>query len=289
MLKPSATATRTGYAYAAATVLIWSGFVLLSRMASKSSLNGNDLTALRYATAAAILLPAWWFKWRVPLFQVRMLLLALIGGLGYALTAYWSFHFAPAAHGAVLLSGMLPFFVAAAAWLILREPPRAALRHALLCIAAGVACLALHSLDGLAQSWPGDLLMLAASACWAVYSVLVRRWGYAPAETTIGVALLSALVFLPVYCLLLPKGIASAPLSAVITQALYQGVFVAIIAMVMYMQAMARLGPLKLGTAMATVPAIAGIGATLLLGEPFSLWLVAGLVLTSVGAWLGTR
>jgi drug/metabolite transporter (DMT)-like permease len=131
--------------------------------------------------------------------------------------------------------------------------------------------------------------MLSASLSWAIYTVLVRRWGFAPAETTIGVTLLSALCFLPVYALLLPKGIGQAPLAALVLQGFYQGVLVAIVAMVLYMQALARLGPMRLGTAMATVPAIAGIGATLALGEPFSLWLVAGLVLTSLGAWLGTR
>lgn len=281
--------SRSGYAYAAATVLIWAGFVLLSRMAGTSALNGNDVVALRFGIAALILLPAWWWKWRVPLFNRRVFLLMLTGGLGYTLAAYWSFRFAPAAHGAVLLSGMLPFFVAAVTWLLLGEPPRPRLRHALICIALGVLCLARHSLGGLAQSWPGDLLMLGASLSWAFYTVLVRRWAYAPAETTIGVTLLSAVLFLPLYFLLLPKGIALMPLSTVMLQGFYHGVLVAIVAMVLYMQALARLGPTRLGTAMATVPAIAGIGATLLLGEPFSLWLVGGLVLTSLGAWLGTR
>lgn len=287
---PSAAATlRTGYAYAAATVMIWAGFVLLSRLAGKSALNGSDIVALRFATAAAILFPFWCFKWRVPLLDRRLFLLALTGGVGYTLAAYWAFRFAPAAHGAVLLSGVLPFFVAGVAWVLLGEPPRARLRHALLAIAAGVGCLAMHSLGGLAQSWPGDLMLIGASILWAVYTVLVRRWGYAPVETTIGVTLISAVVYLPVYLLLLPKGIAHAPLSAIVLQSLYQGVLVAIVAMVLYMQALSRLGPLKLGTAMATVPAIAGTGATLLLGEPFSGWLLAGLVLTSIGAWLGTR
>lgn len=282
-------ALRSGYAFAAGTVLIWSGFVLLSRMAGKSSLNGNDLVALRFATAAAILFPFWVCKWRVPLLDARLLALALAGGLGYTLLAYWSFHFAPAAHGAVLLSGVLPFFVAGVAWALHGEPLRPQIRHALVPIAAGVACLALHSLNGLGESWPGDLMLLAASLLWAVYTVLVRRWGFSPVETTMGVTLLSAALFLPVYVFLLPKGIGHAPMSAIITQAFYQGVIVAIVAMVLYMQALSRLGPLRLGTAMATVPAIAGTGATLILGEPFSLWLIAGLVLTSIGAWLGTR
>ncbi len=282
-------ALRSGYVFAAGTVMIWSGFVLLSRMAGKSSLNGNDLVALRFATAATILLPFWVCKWRVALLDRRLLMLALTGGLGYTLLAYWSFHFAPAAHGAVLLSGALPFFVAGVAWALHGEPLRPQIRHALVPIAAGVVCLALHSLKGLGESWPGDLMLLGASLLWAFYTVLVRRWGFSPVHTTIGVTLLSAVLFLPVYLLLLPKGITNAPLNAIITQAVYQGVIVAIVAMVLYMQALSRLGPLRLGTVMATVPAIAGTGATLLLGEPFSLWLVAGLVLTSVGAWLGTR
>lgn len=281
--------SRSGYAFAGATVLIWAGFVLLSRIAGRSELNGNDIVALRFGTAALILLPAWWFKWRVPLFNRRMLALMLSGGLAYTLAAYWSFRYAPAAHGAVLLSGMLPFFVAGVSWAMLGHPPGPRLRHALLCIGAGVAALAVHSMAGLGESWPGDLMMLSASLSWAIYTVLVRRWGYAPAETTIGVTLLSALCFLPVYLLWLPKGILAAPPATLAVQALYQGVLVAIVAMVLYMQALARLGPLRLGTVMATVPAIAGIGATLVLGEPFSLWLVAGLVLTSLGAWLGTR
>lgn len=280
---------RSGYLYAAACVLIWSGFVLLSRVAGKTALNGFDLTALRFGTAAVLLLPAWLFWKRVPLFNRRMLVLVATGGVGYAVVVYSSFRFAPAAHGAVLLSGILPFFVAAMTWLLLGDPLRPTLKKALLLIGLGVSSLAIHSLHDLATSWPGDLLMVTASCLWAVYTVLVKKWGYSPWETTIGVALLSALLYLPVYVLLLPKGLTQVPMAAIALQAFYQGVLVVIVAMLLYMQALVRLGPTQLGAVMATVPAVAGIGATLALGEPFSLWLVAGLVLTSLGAWLGTR
>lgn len=280
---------RSGYLYAAACVLIWSGFVLLSRVAGKTALNGFDLTALRFGTAAVLLLPAWLFWKRVPLFNRRMLVLVATGGIGYAVVVYSGFRFAPAAHGAVLLSGILPFFVAAMTWLLLGDPLRPTLKKALLLIGLGVASLAIHSLHDLATSWPGDLLMVTASCLWAVYTVLVKKWGYSPWETTIGVALLSALLYLPVYVLLLPKGLTQVPMAAIALQAFYQGVLVVIVAMLLYMQALVRLGPTQLGAVMATVPAVAGIGATLALGEPFSLWLVAGLVLTSIGAWLGTR
>lgn len=280
---------RSGYLYAAACVLIWSGFVLLSRVAGTSALNGFDMTALRFGTAAILLLPLWLFWKRVPLFNLRMAVLVATGGIGYSVVAYSSFHSAPAAHGAVLLSGILPFFVAVLAWRLLDQPLSPNLKSALLVIAFGVSALAMHSLHDLATSWPGDLMMITASLLWGLYTVLVKKWGYSPWETTLGVALLSALIYLPIYALLLPKGITLVPLSAIIMQAFYQGFLVVIVAMMLYMQALARLGPTQLGAAMATVPAVAGIGATLALGEPFTAWLLAGLILTSMGAWMSTR
>lgn len=285
----SASSARSGYFYAAACVFIWSGFVLLSRIAGKTALTGFDLTALRFGTAAVLLLPAWLFWKRVPLLTPRMFMLVATGGIGYAVTVYSSFRFAPAAHGAVLLSGLLPFFVAALTWRLLGEPLRPSLKQALLLIGLGVASLAIHSLHDLGSSWPGDLLMIAASFLWGLYTVLVKKWGYSPWETTLGVALLSALLYLPVYVLFLPKGLSQVPMATIWLQAFYQGVLVVIVAMVLYMQALVRLGPTQLGAVMATVPAVAGIGATLALGEPFSMWLVVGLVFTSLGAWLGTR
>ncbi|MDP2229218.1 MAG: DMT family transporter [Moraxellaceae bacterium] len=280
---------RSGYLYAAACVLIWSGFVLISRVAGKTPLNGFDLTALRFGTAAVLLLPVWWRWARVPLFTPQMLVLVATGGIGYALLVYSSFRFAPAAHGAVLLSGLLPFFVTAVAWWRLKEAPRQSLWQALVCIALGVGALGWHSLKDLSQTWPGDLMMVGASFLWALYTILVKQSGFTPWQTTTGVALLSALIYLPVYALLLPKGITAVPLHDVLVQAFYQGVLVVILAMLLYMQAMVRLGPTRLGAVMATVPAVAGISATLILGEPFTAFLVAGLVLTSAGAWLGSR
>lgn len=284
-----AISARRAYLYASAAVLIWAGFVLVSRIAGTSALNGFDLAALRFGIAACLLLPFWWWRLRIPLFTGQMLALTLTGGVGYALTVYWSFRYAPAAHGAVLLSGLMPFFIAALAAWLLHQPLSRHLWWSLLLIAIGVGCMARYSLGSLAQSWPGDLMMILGSILWSVYTVLVRRWAYSPWQTTTGVALLSALLYLPVYLLFLPKGLAQTPMLTLLWQGLYQGVLVVIVAMFFYMQAIARLGPTRAGTFMATVPALAGTGATVLLGEPFSLWLVLGLVFTSLGAWQGSR
>jgi len=286
-------ADRAGYAYAAVVVTFWAGFVLVSRLGGTSDLSPFDITALRFGTAALLLAPAWMFWRRVPLFTPQMLVLALVGGLGYSLSVYGGFRYAPAAHGALLVSGLLPFGVAFMVWRLLGEVPQPSMRRALWLIAAGVACLAMdiagrEDLPG-ATTLLGDALLVCASLCWALYTVLIRRWGYGPWETTIGVALLASLLYLPVYALLWPDAILRANPEGVLLQALYQGVIVVIVAMVLYMQAMQRLGPARLGAMMALVPALAGIGVSLLLDEPLTAWLVAGLLLTSTGAWSGVR
>lgn len=284
---------RAGFAYASIVIALWSGFVLVSRIGGTSELSPLDITALRFGTAALVLLPAWLFWKRVPLFNLRMLVLALIGGIGYSLSVYAGFHYAPGAHGALLVSGLLPFMLALFVWLLLGETPRRQLKYGLLLIAAGVGCLAFDTFSRGGEHGGsialGDALLVAASLCWALYTVLIRRWGYQPWETTIGVALLAGLLYLPVYVLILPSSLAQAPMMTVLLQAVYQGIFVVIVAMVLYMQALVRLGPARLGAMMAMVPAIAGTGVSLVLDEPLTVWLIAGLLLTSSGAWVSVR
>lgn len=278
-----------GYVLAGTTVLLWATFVLLSRVAGKSNLNPYDLTALRFSVAAVVLFPVWIFWKRVALFNVQMVSLALLGGLGYSLGAYSGLSIAPASHGAVLLSGVLPFFMTIMAYVVLGEHPTPSRYVALSVIAVGVLCMAFYSLNNLQQSWRGDLLLIFSSALWALYTVLVKRWSKTPVEVTMGVALLSALIYMPVYLFLLPKNIQHAEWSAILLQGIFHGILVVIVAMLFFMQAMQRLGPTRLGAVMAMVPAIAGLGAVSILHEPFSWLLVAGLVFTSAGAWLGSR
>ena len=45
----------------------------------------------------------------------------LFGGIGYSVFAYAGFVYAPAAHGSVLLPGMLPFWTALLSVVLLRE------------------------------------------------------------------------------------------------------------------------------------------------------------------------
>jgi drug/metabolite transporter (DMT)-like permease len=281
--------SKSGYFFVAGAVLIWSGFVLVSRMGGTSVLNAFDIAALRFAGAVLVLLPIWCFWKRVPLFNKTMLSLAATGGIGYSVVVYFAFKHAPAAHGAVLISGLLPFFVPLVAFILLREPPRRSLRVALPIIALGMICLGVDIFSRSENTLFGDLIMISASLIWAFYTILAKRSGLSAWDMAIGGGLLSALLFLPVYLLFLPKAIMLAPAKDIVLQMVYQGVFVAVVAMVFYMAAVTRLGAARTGACMAVVPAVAGIGASLILGEPLDAWLVSGLLATSAGAWLGGR
>ena len=113
----------TGYAAALGVVLIWTGFILISRWGGKSALTGYDVLALRLGTAAVLLLPFCrdlpWSVWR----DRRLWTLAGLGGVLYGVLVYTAFKFAPAAHGGILLPGMQPFLVTALLWGWLGERP----------------------------------------------------------------------------------------------------------------------------------------------------------------------
>jgi drug/metabolite transporter (DMT)-like permease len=281
-----------GYLAALTTAVIWAGFILISRLGGKTGLTGWDIVALRLGTASLVLLP---LSLRLPAGtwrDARLWTLATLGGLIFLTFVYAGFKLAPAAHGGILLPGMQPFLVTALAWWLMgTRPPRQRL-WALLPIALGVICVAMPQILG-AHNGPstlgGDALLLGASLAWAAYSVLVKKWTYDPWLLTRFVALASALLYLPVYLLALPKGLDTVPLSMLVLQGLYQGLGPTILAMILFLRAVAILGAERTGAIVALVPVMAGLGAVPLLGEPLTVWLVAGLLLVSAGAFLAAR
>lgn len=281
-----------GYTAALATVVIWAGFILISRLGGKTALTGWDIVALRLGTASLVLLPFSFTlpagTWRNP----RLWTLSALGGLIFLVLVYAGFKRAPAAHGGILLPGMQPFLVTALAWVLLGSRPSRQRLWCLVPIALGVACVAAPQLIGVHEgpsTLTGDALMLTASLAWAAYSVLVKKWVFDAWLLTRFVALSSALVYLPIYVLFLPKGLEAVPWSMLVLQGLYQGLGPTIVAMLLFLRAVAILGAERTGALVALVPVLAGLGAVAVLNEPLTAWLVAGLALVSLGALLSSR
>jgi drug/metabolite transporter (DMT)-like permease len=281
-----------GYAAALGAVLLWAGFVLVSRMGGRSALTGWDIVALRMSVAALVLLP---FSlqlpgrtWRDP----RLWTLALVGGLASQIFVYCGFKYAPAAHGGILFSGTQPFLIPLLGWLLVGTRPDRARLLALVPIAAGVLCLALPLVkagEEHASVLFGDVLLLGSGIAWACYSVLARAWGFDVWLLTRFMAIAGCAAYLPIYLAFLPKGIESAPGSAIVLQGLYQGIGASVVAMALFLRAVALIGPERTGVMTTFVPVLSGLAAVPLLDEPLTPSLVAGLVLVSAGAFLAAR
>ena len=279
-----------GYLAAFATLLMWAGFSLISRLGGKSVLTPYDIFALRLITASIVLLP---FLRSMPVrawADKRLWLLTFLCSLIYCPLAYTGFKFAPAAHGAILLSGMQPFLISAVAWLLVGSRPNRIRSIGLGLIGTGIICAAMPYLTEWSPDYAfGDLLILLSSVCWAFYGVLAARWKYSPWTLTRAIAFGSSIVYLPIYWLWLPKEMSTAPLSMIIIQGAFQGISATILAMLTYLKSLELLGPERTASFLALVPVVIGVLAVPLLDEPLTPWLGSGIVFVSLGSYVASK
>ena len=280
-----------GYLAAATVVVFWSGFNIVSRLGGRSVLTPYDLAALRFAVSALLLLP-FLLRLRFAATLMQLAILSACGGLGYALLVYWGFSLAPAAHAGILVNGGIPFATVLVAWLALGVRPAARTLLALALAGLGIALISYESLVNEVPTsgprWLGDLFFLAAATAFAIFGLLLKRWRIRPLEAVVGVAVIAASSYLPVYLLFLPKALSAAPASVLLLQGVYQGIIAAVLAGLLYTYANLTIGPMKASLMLALVPGISALAAVPLLGEELSMATLLGVALVTGGAVLGT-
>ena len=324
-------AKTVGVSAAIVTVLIWAAFIVIARASADPSrgatLTPFDIGLARILGASAVLLPWGWWLVRndraqalacqavtaaravatVPrqssLFGLSPLSLrvsatvGVFGGLLYALLAYSGFVFAPAAHASVLLPGGLPLWTALLALLVLGDRITVARALGLAFIIAGCLLVGgaslLHAFDG-GDVWKGDVLLMLASMCWSIYSVLARRHALDAVRATIAITAFAFFIYVPVYGLLLalhavPSHFLTAPLRDVLIQMLFQGVGSVVIAGITFTKMIQYFGPVRSTMITALVPSLSALTAVVFLGEPLSWSLWAGLALVTLGILFGVR
>ena len=287
----AAARSRSGWIAVFLTICIWTGFILVTRHGGTGVLTSWDVTLLRFGLGALI---AVFFLPRIALPPIQVIVLfSLFGGIVYAVAVYAAFRMAPAAHASVLLPGALPFLTAIIGWLWLGQKPLKERRIALVVVFAGIVLTAADSISHGPQLTRvqilGDLLFLCGSSSWAVFTLLLGRYPIEPLAATVATTLGSAVMYLPVWWLFLPSTLGQAPISEIAVQAMYQGVLVVFVAMLLYAFAVRRLGSQTVALLMAFVPVISALAAVPLLGEPLSLLTLAGLGAVTAGAILGVR
>lgn len=275
-----------GYLYVLVTMCVWGGFTLLSRLNATWNISAWDVTALRFALAFCILMPILIYRKNTDfLWHKEPVILALFGGVAYCLSAYSAFIYAPAAHAAIFLNGCIPLCTAVAAFLIYKQPFD---RHIWASLSIMMLALALMGYLLSQQSGNpfgiGDGLFFLAAVWWGIFTVLLRQSTLTAWQAMCSVAIWSAIIYLPIYLLFLPKQLGDAQIEHLVIQTLFHGVLVVIVATLAYVEAIKRLGAFKTGSLVTLAPFVAAILAVPLLNEPLSLAIVCGLIGMGVGA-----
>ena len=280
------TARTQGYLFVCITMCIWGGFTILSRLNLHWHVSAWDLVAMRFAIAFIILMPVLMYKKDLAfLWHPRPVILALTGGLAYCLTVYTAFLHAPAAHAAIFLNGCIPLCTAVAAYLLFKQPFD---KHTWLSLSIMLSALALMSylmLHEQASAFGlGDILFFLSAVWWGIFTVLLKQWKLSAWHSMASVAIWSALIYLPIYILFIPKHFQEAEPVHLLVQGVFHGVLVVIIATLTYVAAIERLGAFKTGSIVTLAPFIAAIIAVPLLNEPLSPAIMCGLVGMGIGA-----
>jgi drug/metabolite transporter (DMT)-like permease len=284
----------------------------VARASASHTLLPLDIAFLRILGAGSVLLP-WgiWLNWRTkktsagtgsllgfsPL-PLRITLIAgFFGSTLYATLAYSGFFFAPAAHASVLMPGSLPLWTSLIAWFLLSEKPHRWRLLGLACILTGDLFVGgaslLHAFSG-GESWRGDLLFMAASICWSVYTVLMRYWHLDAVRATIAITVFSVLFFVPIYATAafaqwVPSHLSQASWQEMLFQAIYQGVGSVVISGITFNLMIRQYGPVRSTMITALVPGLSAMGAVLFLGEPMQMNLLIGLSLVTCGILFGVK
>jgi drug/metabolite transporter (DMT)-like permease len=286
---PGVRERRLGYASAIAVLFLWVGFLLTARLSQKQDMTPWDIAALRYGGAflGAAILAAWFGLPRLPPF--RMAAIVATAAFGFPLFAYHGFALAPASHGAVLNAGMLPFYTAALGLLLLNEGWTRWRAISLGVVGLGIALLGLDTLGHHPGAWRGDLLFSAGSFCWALYTVLVRRWQVPALAATIGAALWSGPIFLAAWWLFLPSNLAAIPIPVSGFHFFYQGFLAVLASGYLFTRAVTAIGPQRTTAITAFVPVVTALAAWPLLDEPLGLAGLLGVAIVSGGIILAVR
>lgn len=251
--------TLHGLFYAAIAISVWSGSLVMLRFGVTTSLNAYDLTALRFATAALILAPVVVRQG----FAVRRLgladLLILVAGFGapYVLLIGLALETASASAAGSLNPGVMALVSLVFGAVVFGD------RIGPLAIAGGALVLnGVCVFAGLAETFAaGHLILMGTGIMWASYTLVIRRSGISALHATAIVAVGSAIFYMPIYALALPKRIADAPLPDILAQAGFQGVLVSVLAVFAFNRSAELLGPLPAVMLPALIPL-----ATLLIG-----------------------
>lgn len=138
---------------------------------------------------------------------------------------------------------------------------------------------------------PGDLWMLLAVSCWALYSVLLRRLhpNLHPLALLLVIITMALPMVLSAYLLELALGYHFTPSLQTLPPLLYVAIFPSILSYLGWNYGVSVLGPARSSMFMYLLPVFGAVLAMLFLGERLEVYHAMGAVLILWGLYLATR
>jgi drug/metabolite transporter (DMT)-like permease len=277
------------------SILAWGMNSVVMRLAVREGLTAPDMTALRYGTAALLLLP---FALRRPGFPVgqigwpKALVLFALAGVPYNMAVVVGAGYASALDISAIVFGAIPIATAIFAYFLTHERLTGAKAKGLALVLAGILPFTFQAIiDGLmegGEAWRGHVLFALAGCMWGGFTTLSKRWQHDPWEVTAAVSILSA-ASMPLWLHTSVAHFEAIGIGSVAFFALYMGAIVSVASLMTFQRAVRLLGPLTSGMATALVPFVTWVGGELVLGEVPKMPQLVGMVLVMAGLAIASR
>jgi len=279
-----------GLAFAAVSVLIFSGWFVVTRFTVTHQLRVWDVTALRFGAGAVLLAPML-FKQRLPAAAwLEGLLYSALWGAPFVLLVATGLRLTTAAQAASIVPALMPVMAGLISWSVTKRRPAGATIWSYLAILTGLAALVLSQpATGRPVDPVGYGALVLAAMTWAAYSVCFRSSRLSALQAAALICFWSAVIFIPLYVGWNLSRLSLASSQEIMFQLVYQGVLMSGVALFAYNRAVAALGAGAAAGMMALVPVLATLLAVPVLGEVPSVPGAAAIVVIALGVALAAR
>jgi drug/metabolite transporter (DMT)-like permease len=278
------------------SAIFWAANIIAARLAV-DQISPLTLVFARWVIVLGILWPIYGRHVRMQWPQVRhqmlsIVLMALLGFTGFNALYYYAAYYATAVDLSIL-QGALPISVLAGAFLAHRTMPSALQVVGAFITFLGVLLVAAHG-NPLAvlnlHFNRGALAMIAASMCYAFYTVALRdRPSMDGTAFFTLLALIAAASSIPLIGIeAVTTGLWMPTVQGLLVTA-FIAIFPSFVAQIFYMRAVDLVGPGRAGIYLNLVPVLAAVFAIALLHEPFAGYHALALALVIGGIWLAER
>ena len=257
-----------GILYGCLAALLWGVSPIVLRFTLEHDFPAGDIVAVRFGVSGLLLLPLVWRYGTAGLGWWRCLVLACGAGAPGAMINVLGLTYAPAGHSGVIGPSCVLLFSALGAWLLLGERPNGVRLAGLGVVLFGVALISWDDLMGVGlETIEGDLLFVAGGVLWAGYTLAARAWAVEPIQATALVAVVSMVLYLPLFLLFGAPTLHQAPIWEILMVAGVEGVLSGIMALWFYTLAVKILGAGRGALFLALLPGLVLLMAFPTLGE----------------------